>query len=322
MEVVDFSPIDVEQTSWQTSSQALSQLRHEVFVKEQGVPADEEFDSADAQASHWIAYGAGNEVVGCARLIDNKIGRMAVLQPHRGLGIGSALMRRIIRYAADTGLQSLQLNAQTHAVPFYEGMYFDCDGEEFIEAGLPHRHMTLSLKRFLDPRVTPPLPDIQSIDRERVVLDDAKSFNEQAKLLVSKAQRQIRIFSKNLDPRVYDNEELYQLMLAFARAHAYAEVHILVGNPHLLVQNSHRLLHLFHRLPSRIQIRSLGSNVKTLHTDFMLIDQAGILYNQSSGRYAGYAVYHAPLEAMELINEFDNMWNHSEPNPELRQLPI
>ena len=240
MESVEFFPIEIEQTSWLASSDALSELRQQVFVKEQGVPQEEEFDAADSDAVHWIAYtpkgytpkGKGNQapgsedVIGCARLCGDKVGRMAVLHTHRNRGVGSALLRRIIGYATRNGMESLQLNAQTHALEFYRGMYFETDGEEFIEAGIPHRHMTLSLQRFTHPKVVPPLPDIAEEERERIILDDVKSFNEQAKILIRRAQRKIRIFSKELDPRIYDNEEFYRLVFDFARAHPYAEINI------------------------------------------------------------------------------------------------
>lgn len=322
MDVVEFLPIDIEQTNWSTSSSVLSQLRHKVFVEEQNVAAAEEFDTLDNDAVHWLAYGQGADPIGCARLVGDKIGRMAVLKSHRRKGIGSALVRRIIRYAANNGMQSLQLNAQTHAIKFYESMLFKAHGDEFMDAGIPHRHMTLSLNRFISPKVETPLPDFSDSDRGRRLLDDAQAFNREARALAKRAHREIRIFSKNLDPKIYDNDEFAQLLLELGRSHPYAEINILVKNPHLLVQNGHKLLHLYHHLPSRIQMRSLNDSIKTLHTEFMLVDQAGILYNQSNDRYAGYAVNHAPREALDLTGNFDDMWEHSEPDPELRSLPI
>ena len=352
METVDFFQIDIDETNWSTSSEVLSTLRHQVFVEEQGVPEDEEFDEADVDAIHWIAYApkttaphtkppntkdaipkdpeikSGGEekpqqqVIGCARLCGDKIGRMAIAQSFRNMGVGSALMRHIIRYAADNGMQNLQLNAQTHARDFYEGMYFEVDGDEFIEAGILHLHMTLSLTRFSHPTATPPLPDITAEQRDRITLDTAEAFAEQAKTLVKKAHRQIRIFSDHLDPSIYDHDDICDALFEFARAHPYAEIHILVKNPQPLVQRSHRLLHLYHRLPSRIAIKTLHKSIQTFHSEFMLIDKNGILYNQSSNRYAGYTVHHAPLEAIELATEYDDMWERSEPDPNMRVLPI
>ena len=322
MENIEYFAVDIEQTTWQASQQPLSEIRRRVFIDEQGVDASEEFDTADAGAVHWLAFTPDNTAVGCARLIDDRIGRMAVLKPFRNRGIGSALMRHIINYAAGIGLPRLRLHAQIQALPFYEGMRFVASGDEFMEAGIPHRSMTLELGRFLQPRVEPSLPDTAQENRERLMLDNAIAFNEQAKKLVDNAQRQIRIFSRKLDPRIYDDDTLRDLMFELARAHPHAEIKILVEQTYPLVQDSHRLLHLYHRLPSRIEIRKLGKAIKSLHSDFLVADQSGILYNQSGDRYAGYAIAHAPLQAVELIDAFEDMWERSEPDPELRNLPL
>lgn len=319
---IDFFSIDVEQTSWQTSSEELTAIRRPVFVDEQGVPAEEEFDGDDETAVHWIAYGSDGRALGCARLAGDKIGRMAVRAEHRNKGIGSALMRKIIAYAAANQLSRVQLNAQTHALPFYQGLHFQVDGEEFMEAGIPHRHMSLSLKHFLSPDIQPPLPDISEEQKQRVPLDGLEQFREYAENVLSVAERQVRILSSRLDPGVYDTVGLYEQLFQFATSHPYAEVKILVRDPHLLVQDSHRLLHLYHRLTSRIEIRTLKPDTPTLHTEFMLADHHGILYRQTADRYIGYAILYAPLEATELSGDFEQLWEASEPDPELRVLPI
>jgi len=319
---IEFFPIDVEQCDWATSQQVLMDIRRQVFIDEQGVPESEEFGEEDNRATHWIAYGADNIAMGTARLLGDKVGRMAILKPYRKQSVGSALMRQIIRYAARSGLENIQLDAQLHALPFYEGMKFEVDGPIFDDVGIPHQHMTLALKHFLSPRVVPTPADISEEERSHIALDGAESFREQATILTQRAQRQIRIFSPDLDPNIFDNDELRNRLFNFASQHPYAEIHILVKNPLLLVQNGHRLLHLYHRLPSRVQMRTLKPANKTSHTEFMLTDQTGILYKQSLNRYTGYAVYWSPLDATELANEFDTLWNASEPDPELRSLPM
>lgn len=321
MEELEYFPIDVERTSWAESSEQLSQLRHDVFVDEQGVPKQDEFDGKDDDAVHWIAFGSGRDVLGCARLSDGKVGRMAVYKPQRHKGVGSALMRNIIRFAAANKMENLQLNAQSHAIPFYENVHFVVDGDEFIEAGLPHRHMTLSLERYIEHREIS-VPEIDEADREHILLDSAAAFHEQTVALIKLAHRQIKIFSKQLDEHVYGGDDVFQALLEFASAHANTEIHILVRNAQPLVQNGHQLLHLCHRLSSRVEIRTLGKAVKTFHIEFMLSDENGVIYNQSNDRYDGYAVPHSPLKAKELIHDFDDMWQHSEPDPELRSLPI
>ena len=319
---IEFFPIDVEQCDWDTSQQVLMDIRRQVFIEEQGVPESEEFGEEDNSATHWIAYGADNIPMGTARLLDDKVGRMAITKSHRQKGVGSALMRQIIRHAATLGLESIQLDAQVHALPFYEGMKFEIDGPVFDDVGIPHQHMSLALKHFLTPRVAPSLPDISEEERSHISLDSVEGFRNQANIFAQRAQRQVRIFSPSLDPAIFDNDELRASLFNFASQHPYAEIHILIQNPQSLVQNSHRLLHLSHRLPSRVQMRTLKPESKTSHTEFMLTDKAGILYKQSLSRYTGYAVYWSPLDATELADEFDALWNASEPDPELRNLPM
>ena len=87
---IEFFPIDVEQCDWGTSQQVLMDIRRQVFIDEQGVPESEEFDEEDNRATHWIAYGVDNIPMGTARLVHDKVGRMAVTKPHRQKG--SALL--------------------------------------------------------------------------------------------------------------------------------------------------------------------------------------------------------------------------------------
>ena len=80
---IEFFPIDVEQSDWDTSQQVLMDIRRQVFIDEQGVPESEEFGEDDKSATHWVAYGTGNIPMGTARLLNAKVGRMAVLKAYR-----------------------------------------------------------------------------------------------------------------------------------------------------------------------------------------------------------------------------------------------
>ncbi len=128
--------------------EAVFALRVEVFVKEQNVPAELELDAEDAHALHIIAEEEGH-VLGCARLLVSEreahIGRLAVKRTHRGMGIGSAVCRFIIAYCGEKGFSRVWLNSQLHAVGFYETLGFEKKGEVFMEAGIPHIEMDISL---------------------------------------------------------------------------------------------------------------------------------------------------------------------------------
>ncbi|MEO0944208.1 MAG: GNAT family N-acetyltransferase [Pseudomonadota bacterium] len=127
---------------------ALLEIRRIVFIEGQNVPEHEERDGRDDDALHFIALN-GTHPIGTARaLVENgfaKIGRVAVLENHRGVGIGTGLMRTVLDDLRASGLARAKLGAQTHAIGFYEALGFTAEGPEFLDAGIPHRTMTLDL---------------------------------------------------------------------------------------------------------------------------------------------------------------------------------
>lgn len=123
-------------------------LRKVVFVEEQGVPLEEELDDLDAECTHFLAEAAG-EPVGTARLrlVDGKAKaqRVAVLAAWRGAGVGRALMAALEGEARRQGAREVVLAAQTSAIPFYERLGYAAWGDEFMDAGIPHRWMRRAL---------------------------------------------------------------------------------------------------------------------------------------------------------------------------------
>lgn len=118
-------------------------VRHEVFVKEQGVPVDREQDAHDENAIHFVAYD-GNQPVGAARLREyddgvGKIERVAVRADRREEGWGRRIMAAIETAAQDNMV--LRLDSQRDAIGFYEQLGYDVVSEPFMDAGIPHRTM-------------------------------------------------------------------------------------------------------------------------------------------------------------------------------------
>ncbi len=323
METVEYFPIEVEQTSWEVSSGVLADIRHKVFVEEQHVPVEEEIDEHDQHAAHWLAYGPNDKAMATSRMLsDGHIGRMAVLKEYRERGVGSSLMRNMIRYAIREGMDQMFLYAQIKAVPFYEGFGFIAQGDPFMDAGIPHKTMLLKLHRYRDNSPQPVLPDISEEERQKISLDGAENFRDQAVKLVNRAQREIRIFTDRLEPEMYSNSQFCDAVYAFATSHPMARVRILVKDIPHVIQQTNLLQDLCLRLPSRIQMRKFQSKEACLHTDFLLVDRVGILYKQEPERFVGYVIDHAPMEAVELAQEFDSLWEQAELDPELRRLHI
>ncbi len=132
----------VRRAAWPADQAALRGLRERVFVREQGVPLELEWDGLDAEAIHLLAEDAAGRPVGTARVLaSGQIGRMAVLAEFRGLGIGGSLLAAALEASRHSGLPRPWLNAQTSAQGFYERAGFRPQGETFTEAGIPHRKM-------------------------------------------------------------------------------------------------------------------------------------------------------------------------------------
>jgi len=128
--------------SWEDEVFTLRAIRTAVFIHEQRVPENLEWDEFDAISLHVLAFNPDGQPVGTARLLpDGHIGRMAVLKEWRGKGYGSAVLQRILEELRNRHSQKAMLNAQTTAVKFYEKFGFHAYGEEFMEANIPHIKM-------------------------------------------------------------------------------------------------------------------------------------------------------------------------------------
>ena len=132
----------LEIMDWDTAQARVMPLRMQVFVVEQGVPADIELDEFDALSRHAVALNACGEVIATGRLLpDGHIGRMAVDAGWRGCGIGARVLEALVNEAVQRGMEQVMLNAQVQALDFYRRQGFIEEGEPFMEAGIVHRAM-------------------------------------------------------------------------------------------------------------------------------------------------------------------------------------
>lgn len=141
---------------WKEAELTAFPIREEVFIQEQGVPAELELDEDDPLAIHALAY-RGNQCVGTGRFVhlgggQAQIGRMAVLARFRGQGVGKQILVELIDLAKKEGVNQLILHSQITAIPFYEKLGFRAEGPSYEEAGIAHRNMILLLSnRLINP---------------------------------------------------------------------------------------------------------------------------------------------------------------------------
>ncbi|MBX3671834.1 MAG: GNAT family N-acetyltransferase [Burkholderiales bacterium] len=129
----------VRLVDWREASGTLSAIRTTVFVGEQGVPPEIEIDGRDPGCAHVVAESDSGGAVGTGRLMpEGRIGRMAVLAAWRGRGVGAAMLEALVAEAKRRGFRETYLHAQAHAKDFYARHGFVVEGEEYLEAGIPH----------------------------------------------------------------------------------------------------------------------------------------------------------------------------------------
>lgn len=124
----------------------LRAIRKTVFVEEQSVPEELEWDGIDERCLHVLAATGAGEAIGTGRLLpDGHIGRMAVVPQWRRRGVGGMLLAELLAAAREQQHQAVELSAQIHAIGFYRRFGFEVVSGEYMDAGIPHRAMRLAL---------------------------------------------------------------------------------------------------------------------------------------------------------------------------------
>lgn len=139
------SKVIIQQVTWQAAENKLRAVRTPVFIEEQFVTPEFEWDDIDASAVHLLATYE-NQPIACLRIIHyQKIGRMAVIKQWRGIGLGAALLLEAMSICKKHGSQSIYLSAQTHAIKFYQKAGFKQVSDEYCDVGITHVDMRLYL---------------------------------------------------------------------------------------------------------------------------------------------------------------------------------
>ena len=138
--------LKIEIVKWIDGYVPLTMIREKVFIEEQKVTPQLEWDGIDEKAIHFLVY-KDEKAIGCARalVIENhmQLGRMAILKEYRGEGIGSNLIEKAITTAKLNQLSLIDISAQCHAIDFYKKFGFKVISDIYLDAEIPHRDMRL-----------------------------------------------------------------------------------------------------------------------------------------------------------------------------------
>ena len=140
-------PFTVSLVCWHDGEPLLKAIREAVFIREQGIPAELEWDGLDEGCRHALALSDQGDAIGCGRMLaSGHIGRIAVLPQWRKKKVGTAIMEALLDYARAHDYKQVDVDAQTYALPFYRSFEFVEQGDVFMDAGLPHIKMILKLQ--------------------------------------------------------------------------------------------------------------------------------------------------------------------------------
>lgn len=283
----------------------LRAVREAVFVREQQVPLDLEWDKLDPFSQHVIARDAAGVAIGTGRLTpERKIGRMAVLPEWRNAGVGAALLQALLRLARGHGWHDVSLHAQVGALDFYLRHGFVACGPRFSEAGIEHQAMRLSF------------------DRPQAVADREAAIAI-ATQLIANARRRLWIYSRELDPGLLDDPRVLDALRGFATRGQGNEVQLLLQDA-AAPQRAHApLLALAQRLPSAFAFREVDDPVDRAYAAAFIANDAGGYYFRGLGhRFDGEAESNGSGRARQLAETFKPVWERSRPCTELRALGL
>ena len=136
------------------------------------------------------------------------------------------------------------------------------------------------------------------------------------------AKRELALFSRDLEPSLYDREDFIGVVQALATRSRMSRIRIVAIDPGPSVRAGHRLVGLAQRFSSYIEVRRAARDHAEMAETFLVADEAGVLYRPISTRFEGYAGTHLPMEARQHLKAFESIWNMAEPDSEFRRLGI
>ncbi len=320
--------VRIRKYSWQLAPGDIRNIRQKVFVEEQSVPPELEWDATDEIADHFLAVLPDNTPAGVARLFSTlgetgHIGRMAILPEFRGRGIGEALLRHLITESAGQ-YQELKLSAQQHAIAFYHRAGFHVYSEPYDDAGIPHLDMRCLAPALIQEQVDSrrSRPMLLGADTQPWLFDNESSMLDLMDSMVGQAGQRLWLYDRILDHDRYDRYRFRELISSLARRHRLSEIRLLIHDDQPLVKRRHQLVELMRRLPSRIELRLVNSDYPHEDQPFIIADREGMIYRHDFTRPSGFAGFADSGRARLLSENFQRMWDTGRRSLELRELPL
>lgn len=161
-----------------------------------------------------------------------------------------------------------------------------------------------------------------SSDDEIQNLEGREALTAAALELASTALRDVAMLSHELEPPIYDNAEFADAIAQVARAGRGARVRLLIRRDEHLVRHGHALVHLAQQLSSYVEIRLVSRQFSHLTHGYLITDASGVFYQPLSDAFKARVSQNDRRWARDLLTEFERLWEHAEPDPQLRRLAL
>lgn len=155
-----------------------------------------------------------------------------------------------------------------------------------------------------------------------ITIDTSEDNRCAALRLVSQGGRGLDIFSRDLEPRIYDNAEFADAVRSLAIKTRDMHVRILVIDPDYIIKHGHRLIELARRLTSHMEIRKVHEDYCNNPEAYLVVDRRGLLHRKLASRYEAVVNFNNPMKATELHDQFTEMWERSKQYMDFKRLHI
>jgi len=319
---MDIPNFYLEPANYQSDFEDLHYVRNLVFVVEQQIPVELEFDELDRQCHLFIARDVQCRPIGTARLSpEGKLGRMAVLPEWRGQRVGQSLLRAAIEKARSIGLPKVTAHAQLSALGFYEKSGFIKVGDVFSEVGIPHQAVQMLLQAIEKPVRPAPKPRAATVEAVRIETMEASLASTLQ--LINSARRQLYIYSRDLELPLYGQKEIVEALKQFALRSHNGGVQLIIQEPANLQTQLHPVIDLAQKLSSHFLIRAPLENEDLQYLSaYVTNDRDGYLFRLFGNRYEGVWSPNLPSRNRQLREEFERVWERSRPCNEFRALSL
>jgi len=328
--------IHVTTVDW-INGKAVRDIRQQVFIDEQQVPEDLEWDAEDDNATHFLLYYQQQPAATARLLHDGHIGRVAVLPDFRGKGLGAEVMQQVIAFAQASGMHELHLSAQTHATAFYRKLGFSITSDEYLDAGIAHQDM------YWQSSDQSPLqlPDIEfdspgrfaihnpDLSREPVSeyageTDGMVTVNDDNALphvatLVSQCRRRLRIYSPEQARWLFNRLDFINACESLIAREPLARIQILLQSVDRDFLQGRSLLSLTHRFPSLCEIRCQHPDLQKQKYVQLMTDAQGFFMQPDHRVRQAFAREYSPDQVKRWADQFDELWGSSQSDPAIRR---